>query len=68
MGHGTGGRKHGRQEVESMEDVEGGEGYKCGEGGSKEFARAGWVLKRPQREGVQRVFDAHAQSLKRRIR
>ena len=29
-------------------------------GRSKELARAGRVLKRLQREGVQRFFDAHA--------
>ena len=34
----------------------------------KEFARAGRVLKRLQREGVQRSFDAHARGLERRIR
>ena len=37
-------------------------------GSSKEFARAGRVLKRLQREGVQRVFDAYARGLERRIR
>ena len=36
-------------------------------GRSKELARAGRVLKRLQREGVQRFFDAHARSLERRI-
>ena len=37
-------------------------------GRSKEFTRAGRVLKRLQREGVHRVFDAHARGIKRRIR
>ena len=34
----------------------------------KEFARAGRVLKLLQRDGVHRVFDAHARGLERRIR
>ena len=37
-------------------------------GRSKEFARAGRVLKRLQREGVHRFFYAHARGLERRIR
>ena len=37
-------------------------------GRSKELARTGRVLKRPQRDSVQRFFDAHARSLERRIR
>ena len=36
-------------------------------GRRKEFARAGRVLKRLQREAVQRFFEAHAQGLERRI-
>ena len=34
----------------------------------KEFARAGRVLKLRQRDGVHRIFDAHARGLERRIR
>ena len=34
----------------------------------KEFARAGRVLKRLQREGMCMLFDAHARGLERRIR
>ena len=37
-------------------------------GRSKEFASAGRVLKRLEREGVHRFFDAHARSLEIRIR
>ena len=37
-------------------------------GRSKEFARAGRVLKRLQRGGVHRFFYAHARRLERRIR
>ena len=37
-------------------------------GRSKEIARAGRVLKRLQREGVHRFFDAHTRSLEKRIR
>ena len=37
-------------------------------GSRKEFARAGRVLKRLQREDMLRLVDAHARGLERRIR
>ena len=37
-------------------------------GRRKEFASAGWVLKRLQREAVRMCFDVHARGLERRIR
>ena len=56
------------QEGENMEGVEGGKVYDCGEEKTERVHTHGLVLKRLQREGVQRFFDAHARGLKRRIR